>query len=176
LQLLAWKLDVFTVLLTGRDYSSLKLHSKSRNFSITVRLSTRHILLVSLQLHLEAFLIGSKQSTLVIISNNASFIYLIQRYADRIGFSVTVVLPTVLAETISRSVPIAAIFSSTENLEASQALVTELTNRDVPIMVCSSEIDQIRTRELGADYCLLHPLTYDEFQAALASITASNRV
>jgi CheY-like chemotaxis protein len=112
----------------------------------------------------------------VIISNSPSFIYLLQRYADRSGFSVTVALPSVLAETICRSEPFAVIFSSAENLEAFQALVAELTNRDVPIIVCSSEIDQIRTRELGADYCLLHPLTYDDFQAVLASLTASNRL
>jgi hypothetical protein len=149
---------------------------KSRNFSITVRLSTRHIHLVSLQLRLEAFLTGSKQSTLVVISNSAAFIYLIQRFADRIGFSIMEALPSVLTETICRSEPVAVIFSSTEDLEASQALVAELTNRDVPIIVCSSEIDQIRTSELGADYCLLHPLTYGDFQAALAGITASKRV
>jgi hypothetical protein len=125
---------------------------------------------------LEAFLTGSKQSTLVIIGKSASFNYLIQRYADRIGFSVTVALPSVLAETICRSKPVAVIFSSVENLEAFQPLIAELTNRDVPIMVCSSEIDQMRTRELGADYCLLHPLTYDDFQAALTSIATSNRV
>jgi hypothetical protein len=37
-------------------------------------------------------------------------------------------------------------------------------------------IEEARARELGADYCLLHPLTYDDFQKALLLVTASDRV
>jgi len=110
--------------------------------------------------------------TIVIISGNPSFNYLIQRYADRIGIPTTEVIPLESAETIVRLKPVAVIFPSVENLEGSQPLVTELTNADIPIIVCSSTADQNRTRELGADYCLLHPLDFDRFSAILEAVTS----
>ncbi|RPJ28310.1 MAG: hypothetical protein EHM33_04925 [Chloroflexi bacterium] len=118
-------------------------------------------------------MIQPKRSVIVIIGTSSSFLYLLQRYADRIGYSITVMLPSVVAETICRSEPVAVIFSSVESLEASQSLMADLANCDIPILVCSSVTDQIRTRELGADYCLLHPLTYDSFSAILTSAVTS---
>ena len=112
------------------------------------------------------------KQTIVIISGNSSFNYLIQRYADRIGFPTTVMVPSESAETICGFEPVAVIFPSVENLEGSQLLVAELTNCDIPLIVCSSIVDQNRTRELGADYCLLHPLDYDHFSAILEAIMA----
>jgi len=112
------------------------------------------------------------KQTIVIISGNSSFNYLIQRYADRIGFPTTVMVPSESAETICGFGPVAVIFPSVENLEGSQLLVAELTNCDIPLIVCSSIVDQNRTRELGADYCLLHPLDYDHFSAILEAIMA----
>jgi len=108
----------------------------------------------------------------VIISGDSSFNYLIQRYADRIGFPTTMAAPSESGETICGLEPIAVIFPSVENLEGSQLLVAKLTNCDIPIIVCSSTVDQIRTRELGADYCLLHPLVYDHFSATLEVVTS----
>lgn len=118
----------------------------------------------------------SRRSTLAVVSNSSEFVYLLQRYAERIGCSLMSVPPSGLAKMIYASGPVAVIFSSIEILEASQSLVGELTNRDIPILVCSSAIDEIRSRELGADYCLLHPLTYDNFQAALAHVAAQKRI
>jgi len=116
-----------------------------------------------------------KPATIVIIGGNTSFNYLIQRYGDWSGYSIVVSPTPALAETICRSKPVAVIFPSVENLEDSQSLVAELTNCDIPIIVCSSTADQNRTRELGADYCLLHPLGYDNFSATLAiAITSHN--
>jgi hypothetical protein len=113
-----------------------------------------------------------KQSPIVLIGGSSSFNYLIQRYADRIGYLITVVPSTESAETICGSKPVAVIFTSVENLGDSQHLVAELTNCDIPIIVCSSAADQNRTRELGADYCLLHPLVYDHFSAVLGTVTS----
>ena len=113
-----------------------------------------------------------KQSPIVLIGGNSSFNYLIQRYADRIGYLIMVVPSTESAETICGSKPVAVIFPSVENLGDSQHLVAELTNCDIPIIVCSSATDQNRTRELGADYCLLHPLVYDHFSATLETVTS----
>jgi orotidine-5'-phosphate decarboxylase len=70
--------------------------------------------------------------------------------------------------------PVAILFPSIERLEAAQSLIADLTNCDIPILVCSSIADEARARELGADYCLLHPLTYDGFMAALVATRAPN--
>ena len=34
-------------------------------------------------------------------------------------------------------------------------------------------VEKARAIELGADYCLLHPLTYDDFKTALVNATSS---
>jgi hypothetical protein len=112
------------------------------------------------------------KQTIVIISGNSSFNYLLQRYADRIGFPTMVIVPSESAKTICEIEPVAVIFPSVENLGGSQSLVAELTNCDIPIIVCSSAADQNRTHELGADYCLLHPLVYDHFSTVLETITS----
>jgi CheY-like chemotaxis protein len=68
--------------------------------------------------------------------------------------------------------PTVVFFSSIGNLETAQALIADLSGREVPSVVCSSVNDQARARELGADYCLVHPVTYDSFLAALTAASA----
>ena len=99
--------------------------------------------------------------------------YLFQRYAGRIGYAVRFEESASPAEAIRRSEPEAVIFPSVELLEGAQALAVELTNLDIPIIVCSSVFDQEKTRELGADYCLLHPLVFDGFSAAVQAAARS---
>ena len=118
------------------------------------------------------FLITTKQPMLVIFDGNSSINYLIQRYATRIGYLLSVKPTATSAESICQLGVEAVIFSSIGNLEDSQLLVAELTNCDVAIIVCASTADQTRTRELGADYCLLHPLVFDSFFEVLKSITS----
>jgi hypothetical protein len=115
----------------------------------------------------EIFLIQPKQPAIAIIGGNSSINYLIGRYADRIGCSISALPVSTPVEKIRGIEPVAVIFASVENLENSQTLAAELTNRDLPIIVCSSMADQTRMRELGADYCLLHPFGYDNFSAIL---------
>ncbi len=117
----------------------------------------------------------AQQSTIVIIGDSPSFLYLLQRYTDRSGYSLAVALPSESVEAICRLGPVAVILSSMEILEAFQSLVAGLANCDVPIIVCSSAADPIRARAFGADYCLLHPVTYDDFQNALAIASAAKR-
>jgi hypothetical protein len=59
-----------------------------------------------------------------------------------------------------------------EHLEAAQALIADLANADISVLVCSSVSDQARASELGADHCLLHPVSYDGFLAVLTAIGA----
>jgi len=101
--------------------------------------------------------------------------YLLQRYAGRMGYTVSFEEGSSSAEAIRRSEPEAVIFPSVEILEGAQTLMAELTNSDIPIIVCSSVFDQEKTRELGADYCLLHPLVFDQFSAAVHAAARSQR-
>jgi len=119
---------------------------------------------------MENFTKTSEPPGIVVIGGNSSFNYLIQRYAERIGCSISVVLSSASVEAISQLKPVAIVFPSVENLGDCQLLVTGLTNCDIPIIVCSSIEDQNHARALGADYCLVHPLIYDQFSIVLEAI------
>ena len=111
--------------------------------------------------------------TILLIGNDAALSYLLRRFAQRSGYQWKVYKEKAASREIADLHPIAVIFQSMELLARNQAFVAELANLDVPILVCSSVLEEARARELGADYCLLHPLTYDNFQTALANTTTS---
>ena len=108
----------------------------------------------------------STQPTLLLIGDDALFTYLIGRYAMRRGFQLQVSPTLPPASMLSDLQPAAIFFLALESLEASQPLA-ELETADIPLLVCSAPADEVRARELGADYCLQHPLTYESFVAAL---------
>jgi DNA-binding response OmpR family regulator len=119
--------------------------------------------------------VEQKRSGLVIVAGDSSLQYLLERFAERIGYTVSVEKSPPSAKAIRGSRPVAVIFPSVEILEGGQALAAELTNLDIPIIVCSSVLDQAKTRELGADYCILHPLAFDSFSSILQTITTSQK-
>ena len=106
------------------------------------------------------------------IGNDTALTYLVGRYADQSGYTIATLQTTSSAEEVCKQQPVALLFPSIERLDTAQPLVAELSQYDIPILVCSSTADEARARELGADYCLLHPLTYDAFLAALATTKA----
>ena len=111
----------------------------------------------------------ARSRVILLIGNDAALEYLIERYAERSGFEVRV-HPIVPASLVGpEAKPAALLFSSIENFEAAQSQIGHWTSADVPLLVCSSVNDQSRARELGADQCLVHPLTYEGFSAALAA-------
>jgi CheY-like chemotaxis protein len=111
----------------------------------------------------------TSQFRILVIGADTALAYLIGRYAERSGCGIAMMqtIPSV-AEVCSLQ-PAAILFLSFENLGAAQWLLADLGNCDIPVLVCSSVADEARARELGADYCLLHPLTYDSFLAALVA-------
>jgi hypothetical protein len=112
---------------------------------------------------------SSRLPVILLIGSDTTLAYLIERYAERSGCEIHV-HPIVPAYSGGPEVkPAALLFSSIENLEAAQAQIAHLSNAEIPLLVCSSLNDQPRAHELGADYCLVHPLTYDGFLAALAA-------
>ena len=113
--------------------------------------------------------------TILVIGSDATLRYLLGRFVERSGYR------KASAESISGCDlaalnPAAIVFLSTEQLAKDQAFLTEMPHLDAPILVCSSVIDEAKAIELGADNCLLHPLTCGDFQAALANATASKGV
>ncbi len=119
-----------------------------------------------------------RSPVILLIGNDAALAYLIERYAERSGCEIRT-YPTVPAPFIEPDVkPAAVLFSSIENLEAAQTQIAHLSSAEIPLLICSSINDQARARELGADHCLVHPLTYDSFLAALtaAHISLANQI
>jgi len=119
---------------------------------------------------------SQKPSTILLIGSDTTLGYLLRRYAERGGYQFKVNAAGISSREIATINPVVVIFLSTELLARHQSFVSDLTSLDAPILVCSSAVEEARARDLGADYCLLHPLTYDDFQAALAHATASKRV
>lgn len=110
---------------------------------------------------------------ILLIGQDAALEYLIERYAERSGCEVRVrpIVPS-SADGIDLQ-PAAVLFLSIENLEAAQVQIINLSNSEIPLLVCSSINDQPRAHELGVDHCLVHPLTYDGFLAALTAAHVS---
>jgi CheY-like chemotaxis protein len=118
----------------------------------------------------------SPQSRILMLGNDPALAYLIGRYAQQSGYAIiTLQVPPQAAEVCAYK-PAAILFTSVESLEAAQVLVAGLANCDIPVLVCSSVADEARARELGADHCLLHPLTYDGFQGALAATSEAGSI
>ncbi len=106
---------------------------------------------------------------ILLIGADAALAYLIGRYAEQSGYGLTSMPTTPSVADVRRLRPSALLFLSFENLGAAQPLIADLGSHDIPVLVCSSVADETRARELGADYTLLHPLTYDSFAAALVA-------
>lgn len=110
--------------------------------------------------------------TILLVSNDANLGYLLGRLAEQSEYQIAVAPEVASGQDFASANPAAVIFSSTDLLERKQILRGELSSLEIPIIVCSSVNDQVRAMELGADDCLLHPITYDAFKSVLANITA----
>jgi CheY-like chemotaxis protein len=119
---------------------------------------------------------SAARAKLLLIGNDPALAYLVSRFAERSGHDIALMQSLPPAQEVCGLRPAAILFPSLEMLEAAQSLISELADCDIPVMVCSSTIDEARARELGADHCLWHPLTYDGFLAALPAVGASNSI
>ena len=107
---------------------------------------------------------------ILLIGNDPPLEYLLERYADRSGYRLKNVHSLVSNPDILKTQPISIWFSSLDMLEASQSQKDMILSCNVPIVVCSSIADDARAMDLGADYLLLHPLTYDHFLNTLDQV------
>ncbi len=117
-----------------------------------------------------------RSPTILLIGDDTTLGYLLKRYAERGGYEFKISTKSVSSHEIADINPVVVIFLSMELLSRHQAFVKELTSLETPILVCTSAVEETRATELGADYCLLHPFTYDDFQAALANVMASKHI
>ena len=112
---------------------------------------------------------------ILLIRNDTTLSYLLGRFAERNGNELVISSENLSIKQIELANPAVIIFTSTELLATNRTQVEELSSLDILIMVCSSVAEEGRARELGADHCLLHPLTYNDFQTAMALTSSSKR-
>ena len=109
-------------------------------------------------------------STLLVIGSDSMLAYLLTRFAEQSGCQLIQRSYAPWVGELRQLKPAAIIFSSLEQLQASQTLVEELSAHETLVLVCAAVADEFRARELGADACLFHPLTYENFWAALQTV------
>lgn len=111
---------------------------------------------------------------IVLIGNDPTLAYLLSRFAARCGCQLSVLNGIPSTEEIQLRNPRLILFSSMKSLESTQTLVGKLAGGEIPVGVCATVSDEARARELGADHCLIHPLTYEGFMAAFMPESAAD--
>jgi CheY-like chemotaxis protein len=119
---------------------------------------------------------SNEKPAILLVGRDTTLHYLFNRFAEQSGYQLAGNREHVSVEEIEAVKPAAILFLSTELLAKNQRLVADLASHESPIIVCSSTAEEARARELGADYCLLHPLTFNDFQTALEMISISKRI
>lgn len=113
-------------------------------------------------------MVGNSRRTIIfILGTDDGLAYLIQRFGDNAGFETIIRKGVPDPSDLEMSNPTVIIFSSLEQLESAQKLVETLAPQEVLTAVCVSPFDEMHARELGADVCLLHPLTFEVFNQLL---------
>ena len=113
---------------------------------------------------------SSAKPTILIIGNDERLAYLLNRYAEQGDLQISALRPALTAPDIENLYPDAVIFTALDHLQAAEHLIENLSTHEIMVLVCASVADELRARELGADACLYHPLTYGNFIAALSTI------
>ena len=112
---------------------------------------------------------------ILLVGRDSTLSYLFGRFAEQSGYQLAANTEIISVEEIETVQPAVILFLSTEVLASHQTLVTELTSHESPIIVCSSTAEEVHARELGADYCLFHPISYHDFQTALGTVIPPKR-
>lgn len=110
------------------------------------------------------------KDNILLVGNDDRLAYLLKRFVEQGGWTMISVTPQVVLDEIVRLEAAAVIFDSIDLLSEVRHLVNGLADQEVPVLVCASIADESTAGELGADACLLHPLTYDKFCATLAAV------
>jgi hypothetical protein len=111
--------------------------------------------------------------TVFLIGTDAMLAYLLGRFTEQCNFRMVTLEAAPSVNDIVRDKAAAVIFATIGHLEADQDFVDAMSTHEIPVLVCTSLTDEARARELGADECLMHPLTYNEFCTTLSGIGSS---
>ena len=108
------------------------------------------------------------KAKLLLVGSDARLAYLLGRYAEQTEMEVVKVesYPTIFE--ITRIKPTAIIFSSIDIMRESGSIILDLIELDIQMVVCASIGDELAARELGADVCMFHPISFEMFCDALA--------
>ena len=113
---------------------------------------------------------NSNKPTILLVGDDEALSYLIERYGERSGFRVQIERIPAKPAAVAAGDPAVVWLSSLDVLAAVRPRENGLIGDDAPVVVCSSVADDRRARELGADYAVLHPLTYPDFLAAMSAV------
>ena len=113
------------------------------------------------------------QSTILVIGNDPILAYLLKRYTEQSGCLMILRETTPEVVEIDQLRPAAIIYASIERLQVGQSLVDALSTHELPLLVCAALADEAHALELGADACLLHPFTYENFWTTLTAVCPS---
>jgi CheY-like chemotaxis protein len=111
----------------------------------------------------------------MLIEDDPQFVYLIQRYAQKSGSQL------ILADSARQAANLAQqelpdlilldiALSGTDGWQVLGALKADPITRKMPVFVCSASEVATRGWEDQADGCLLKPVMYEDFVAALAQV------
>jgi DNA-binding response OmpR family regulator len=106
---------------------------------------------------------------IALVAGDPSLVYLVERYTEWSGLSIDVLTDPPPAKALSAR-PALVWFPSFESLARWRSDTRPAPGSDPAIVVSTTVPDEGRARELGADYCVLLPLTYDDFRAAVTAV------
>lgn len=110
------------------------------------------------------------RSRIALVAGEQSLTYLMERYTERSGLGIEVVADPPPAAMLMEHAPALLWFPSLESLARWRGEAEHVAGNEPAVVVCTAVADERRARELGADYCLLLPLTYDDFRAAVSAV------
>ncbi|MEW6179900.1 MAG: hypothetical protein AB1522_08230 [Chloroflexota bacterium] len=110
---------------------------------------------------------STPQTRALVIGNDSRLLYLLNRYARLSGLELISSTTTAALAEINNANPAFLIFSSLDALKECHNWLASLNDREIKIIVCTAIGEEATARELGADQCIFHPLTYSDFCSAL---------
>jgi CheY-like chemotaxis protein len=111
----------------------------------------------------------------LIVEDDMTCVYLWQRYMKKSGFRAISTQEGKGALDMARRerpalVVLDVMLPDIDGWEVLQALKTDPSTRDIPVLICSALHEEKRSLDKGADGYLQKPVLYEDFLAALSSI------
>jgi CheY-like chemotaxis protein len=119
--------------------------------------------------------------TLLVVGDDASFRYLIQRYARKVACDVRFVplMDDVVAAVLREAPGVVMLELDTPDgrgRDVLHALLLHPETRRIPVIACSWASELEATLEEGAAHFIQKPILYDDFQAVLLDVGYSSQL